>query len=78
MLSRLVLEGIPPKGPPKWVAIDLDLVPSLDTPHHLLVKVADGGEAPGSEHSFGDNRKDDLDLIDPRRMQRRLLKLESV
>ena len=76
MLSRLVLEGIPPKGPPKWVAIDL--VPSLDTPHHLLVKFADGGETPVSEHPFGDNRKEDLDLIDRRRMQRRLLKLESV
>jgi len=56
----------------------MDLVPSLDTPHHLLVKVADGSEAPVSEHPFGDNRKEDLDLIDPRRMQRRLLKLDSV
>ena len=52
------------------------LIPVGDEPHHLGRKVLDRVEAGVAEHPSLDSGEEQLDLIDPRGVQRRVVEVE--
>ena len=75
MLSDFITFAGAPEGPPEWMGFHG--IPVVDEAEHAIGEVISRGEDPIPEHAPMEDPKPDLDLVDPRGMNRSMDEVEA-